>query len=166
MNEEQKNMYLAWLRDAHAMEMGLITTLEKQVAETEDKPDIQARLKDHLQETRSHATKVEGCLKRHKTDASGGKDILMQMANAAKGVMASLPHDSLVKNAMASYAAEHFEIASYTAIIAAAEALDDTETASVCADILKDEIDMANWLAEQLPDIVQEHIREMDLVEA
>lgn len=161
MNDSQKDMFLAWLRDAHAMELGLVKTLEKQVAETEGKPDIQTRLKQHLAETREHAELVEGCLRRHDAEPSGGKDVLAEVMAAVNGVMTSLPHDSLVKNAHASYAAEHFEIAGYTAIAAAAEELNDEETASVCSDIIEEEIEMANWLAEQLPNIVKEHVRSM-----
>lgn len=161
MNESQKDMFVTWLRDAHAMEMGLVTTLEKQIAETEDTPEVQGRLQEHLAETRAHASSVEACLQRHGADTSGGKDALSQMMAAGKGIMMSMPHDSLIKNAMASYSAEHFEIASYTAIVAAAEALGDDETASACSDIIEDEINMANWLAEELPGLVKAHVENM-----
>jgi ferritin-like metal-binding protein YciE len=158
MKDEQKKTYVSWLRDAHAMELGLVTMLEKQIAETADKPAIQTRLKQHLEETKRHAELVEECLKRNGSDASGGKDLISKMSAAGQGMLASLPEDSLVKNAMGSYAAEHFEIASYTAIQAAAEECGDDETSSACSTIMEDEIRMANWLAEQLPSVVKEHI--------
>ena len=51
MNEEQKSSLIAWLNDAHAMEEGLIGILEKQIEETEGKPEMQGMLRQHLEET-------------------------------------------------------------------------------------------------------------------
>lgn len=162
LNDEQHATYISWLRNAHAMELGLLTMLETQASETEDHPDIQKRIKEHLRETKRHATTVEAALKRHGEDISGGKDALSQLSSAINGMLHSLPDDSLVKNAMSSYAAEHFEISSYTALIAAAEELDDEVCVSAFEGILKEEIAMANWLAKQLPDIVKEYISSLE----
>lgn len=159
---DKTQMYHAWLRDAHAMEEALIIMLEKQIQETEHKPEIQMRLKAHLEETKEQSKKLESCLKRHGEDTSVTKDALAKFTSAIDGFFMSMPHDSLVKHAMSSYAAEHFEIASYTALIVTANDLGDTETARVCSEILNQEIAMANWLSEQLPNVVKEHMKEMD----
>jgi ferritin-like metal-binding protein YciE len=161
MNDDQKKMYVAWLNDAHAMELGLVRTLEAQIAQTNDKPDIQAKLKEHLEETKGHAEKVEACLKRHGGDPSLGKDWLAQLSALAGGMAAALPHDALIKNLHTSYASEHFEIATYTLIAAAAKALGDDETAAVCQDILVDEADMQAWLLETLGPAAVEHLETM-----
>jgi ferritin-like metal-binding protein YciE len=59
-------------------------------------------------------------------------------------------------------AAESFEIASYRALIAAARALGDEETARVCEEILRDEERMAAWLTENLPRVVQETLHRQE----
>jgi ferritin-like metal-binding protein YciE len=161
INEEQKDTYLAWLADAHAMELGLVKTLQKQARDTETKPEINSKIEEHLEKTREHAEKVEGCLRRNGGDPSTGKDVLSKMSAAIGGVTSSMTDDALVKNMHASYAAEHFEIGAYTLIAAAARELDDMETANICEDIIADEEDMANWLLDALPGAAMEHLEEL-----
>ncbi len=158
MNEKQKDTYIAWLNDAHAMEMGLVTMLEKQVEETEGDPKMQSRIKEHLEETKRHAELIESCVERHGSNVSAGKDILSKMSSALSGTSMSMMSDAIVKNVHSSYAAEHFEIATYNTLRAAAEALGDNETAEICDQILVDEEMMAGWLIEQLPIVVENHL--------
>jgi len=60
---------------------------------------------------------------------------------------------------MANYAFEHMEIAAYRILIAAAEAVGDTETARVCREILGEEEEMAGWLERNLPGVTQQYLR-------
>lgn len=161
MNDEQKNTLIAWLNDAHAMEEGLINVLNKQIEETEGKPDMQAKLREHLAETKEHAEMVRACLARYDNEPSGGKDLLAKASAAINSAGMSLADDAMVKNVHSSYAAEHFEIASYTVIRAAAMELGDTETAAVCDEILLDEQDMAAWLRDSIPVVVAEHLQKL-----
>lgn len=159
MNEEQKQSLIAWLNDAHAMEEGLITMLEKQVGETEGMPEMQARIREHLEETKRHAELVRSCHARHGTDPSGSKDLLAKVTSAVNGFGMSLTSDAMVKNVHSSYAAEHFELASYMVIRAAALELGDAETVAICDEIMEDEMRMADWLAMQIPLSVTEYLR-------
>jgi ferritin-like metal-binding protein YciE len=161
MNDNQKSTYLAWLNDAHAMELGLVVMLQKQQKETESMPEAHAKITEHLEETKRHAERIEACITRLGGDPSLGKDWLSQAGSAIGGMFASMPQDAMVKNVHSSYASEHFEIATYTLLSAAATQLGDTETAAVCEDILKDEVDMANWLLMQLPVITAKHLQEI-----
>jgi ferritin-like metal-binding protein YciE len=156
--EDNRGTYLAWLRDAHAMETGLITVLEKQAKETEKQPEMHKRIKQHLEETKMHADLMEACLKRNGGDTSKTKDFISKSTAAVNGLGMSMMGDAMVKNVYSSYSAEHMEIASYTALGAAARAMGDSETASVCEKILKDEVDMANWLIKHLPTVVTEQL--------
>lgn len=157
MNTQQKKTYLAWLSDAHAMELALIDALGKQVKETGDMPDIQNRLKEHLEETKGHAKKVEAIVKRHGGDVSTTKDVSAKISAAVQGLGMSMVEDSMVKNMLNNYAAEHMEVGSYLTIRAAALELGDTETISVVDDILEDEYAMARWAEEHIPAIVSIH---------
>lgn len=160
MNESQKETYIAWLNDAHAMEEGLITILEKQIEETKDRPEMQEQLKVHLEETRGHAQKVRACVESHGESVSGGKDYLSKATATLNGLGMSMMSDAMVKNVHSSYAAEHFEIATYTLIQAAAAELGDTAAVDMCEEILDDEIRMAEWLLTQIPVVVADHISE------
>lgn len=47
----------------------------------------------------------------------------------------------------------------YRILIAAAEAVGDAQTRSVCEIILQQEIEMANWLYEHIPTVTSEFLR-------
>lgn len=158
MNEEQKKTYLAWLRDAHAMELGLVSVLEKQIEDFKDEAEASAKLSEHLEQTKRHAELVEAAIKRHGGEPSSAKDWGSKMSAAMQGLGMSFNDDLKVKDAHASYAAEQFEIATYTLISAAAEEFGDEETVGMCSDIIAEEIDMANWLMDQLPVVAQKHL--------
>lgn len=160
MNDEQKKMYIAWLNDAHALEESLIVMLEKQIGEEND-GEMKAKLEEHLEETRRHAKLVHSCLVRYGEEPSGGKDFLGTISSAIAGLGVSMFHDKMVKNVHSSYAAEHTEIATYTVLRAAASEFGDTETMTICDEILQDENDMAQWLLQQMPTVTQEHLKMM-----
>lgn len=163
MAEDKKNTtYLAWLRDAHAMELALITALEKQAKDAEGKPVFQKRIKQHIEETKGHAAMIEECIKRNGGDTSTVKDLMGKASAAMSGVGMSMMQDLMVKNMHSAYAAEHFEIASYTVIQAAADELGDYQTSQICDDILNDEYNMADWVKEHIPDVVEEHLRKLE----
>jgi ferritin-like metal-binding protein YciE len=56
-----------------------------------------------------------------------------------------------MKNALADYASEHFEIACYRALIAAAEEADEARLIPLLEETLSEEEAMAEWLAERIP---------------
>jgi ferritin-like metal-binding protein YciE len=75
---------------------------------------------------------------------------------AVQGMMNKLLQDTLVKDAIADFAAENFEIASYKALIQSANAIGEQKVATVCEEILRDEQEMARWLEEHLSPAVNE----------
>jgi ferritin-like metal-binding protein YciE len=161
MNEEQKKVYLAWLRDAHAMELGLVTVLEKQAEDFKDEAETASKIREHCDVTKKHAEMVEECIVRNGGDVSTVKDWGSKMTAGMQGLGMSFNDDLKVKDAHSSYAAEQFEIATYTLIQAAAEEFGDEATSEVCSKIMEDEIDMANWLMENMPVVAQKYLLEL-----
>lgn len=163
-NKDQKDMFLSWLRDAHAMELSLVQNLEEQAkdADKENKLEVQRKIEAHLAETKRHAMDVESCLKRLGGSASATKDMIAKASGWTKGSMKSMMTDTMLKNALDSYADEHMEIAAYTSIIAAADELGDTETGGICARILDDEIRMADWLLTQIPMATRDVLKDQE----
>jgi ferritin-like metal-binding protein YciE/glucose/arabinose dehydrogenase len=153
---KSKDTLIGWLNDAYAMEQVLIPVLENHAEDAKDFPDVAAADRRHLEETRRHAELVKGCIERLGEKPSTAKSLLGQMLGAGQSVATGMFRDEVVKNFLSDYAAESFEIASYRALIAAARALGDEETARVCEEILRDEERMAAWLTENLPRVVQE----------
>ena len=66
-----KELVIAWLNDAHAMELGIAQVLEQHIAEAENHPAMQAGLQWHLEQTRRHAELVKGCVERMAGETSG-----------------------------------------------------------------------------------------------
>ena len=79
------------------------------------------------------------------------KSALASMSGAVQGMMNRPASDTMVKNALADYAAEHLEIASYKALIQAATELGENAVAERLTGILRQEEDMAAFLERQLP---------------
>ena len=120
---------------------------------------MKARIEQHVNETEQQAKWIEGCISRLGGDVSATKDMAgsgTAMMQAMGGIFAG---DEVVKGAMAGYTFEHFEISSYRALVAAASAAGDSETERVCEQILRQEEEMAAWLAEHLPVVAAQFLR-------
>ncbi len=157
-NDVRVERLIEWLRDAHAMEAQAETMLNKQASRIENYPDLKARIEQHIVETQNQAKLIEGCLRRYDKSYSGFKDMggkMMAMGQAMGGMMVN---DEIVKGAQMGYVFENLEIASYTILIAAAQAVGDTETQEVCERILEEEVAMAEWLRQHLPQLTQAYL--------
>lgn len=148
----------AWLRDAHAMESATVDNLDKQVERLEHYPELQGRLRQHREESRRHAEQVKHCLERLGADTSMIKDIGTRFMGKVQSYVAGATPDEVVKNCIASHAFEHFEVASYTSLIGAAEACGQPEVKQVCEEIRREDEAMADWLAQNLPNITQQYL--------
>ncbi|HYD30898.1 MAG TPA: ferritin-like domain-containing protein [Azospirillaceae bacterium] len=150
---------LAWLKDAYAMEQQAIEILEKQPPMLNDYPDMQAKVRDHIEQTRSQAERLRTCLQRHGTDTSALKTGMAQLTGNVTAMMGSMSSDAVVKQAIADYAFENFEIANYRALISAAEEAGDMETRRVCEEILREEEAMASWIEDHLPVVTRQYLQ-------
>jgi ferritin-like metal-binding protein YciE len=155
------DLLIAWLNDAHGMENALIQILEHQVKDAQDYPQVQAHLQMHLEQTRRHAQLVKDCVERLGGSTSALKTGMATLFGQMQAVSTGAAKDEMVKNALADYAAENFEVASYTALVTAAQALNDQQTAQVCQQILREDEAMARWLEQNLPMLVQQTLQQV-----
>ena len=73
--------------------------------------------------------------------------------------------DRLVIGAIADLAAEQFEVAAYTALIAAAEHAGETEVARLCRLNRGEDEEMAEWLDAQIPIVIARTLAHRHVVE-
>lgn len=146
---------IAWLNDAYSMEKGLAKNLANHAKDAEDFPEVKARTEQHIAETERHAEQVARCLALLGEKPSALKDAVGNIMGTVQGAASGMFRDELVKNVLTDYAAEHFEIAAYTSLIAAAEALGHPEIAEICTGILEEEEAMAEFLLECIPEITR-----------
>ena len=148
-----------WLRDAHAMEEQAETMLKAQAARLEHYPKLKARIEQHIGETQAQAEALSRCIDRRSASTSIVKDAAGKVMASAQGFVGMFATDEVVKGGMASYAFEHFEIAAYSALVAAARHVGDQETAEVCERILREERSMADWLASNLDEVTAQYLQ-------
>ena len=158
MNKEQRDTLTTWLKDAYAMEQGIVEVLERQIEQFEDMPEAQAKIREHIELTKTQADRVRDCVERLGDDVSHVKAGMANFLGAVQGMSTVMANDKMVKNAMADYAVEYFEIASYMANAAAARELGYDDIANVCETIIVEEQEMADWLETQLPAVVRRHL--------
>jgi ferritin-like metal-binding protein YciE len=154
-----EDFVIKWLNDAYAMETALVQVLERHAKDAEGHTQLQNRIQAHIEPTRRHADRVEETIERLGGDTSTLKTGIANIVGTLQGMSAGAAEDELVKNTISDYAAEQFEIASYRALIAAAEELGDQEMVRACQDNLREDEEMARWLERQLPTVAQEFLR-------
>lgn len=155
---EQNQQIITWLKDAHALEQSLENILQAQIREARDMPEMQQRLEQHLEETRRHRERVTAALAVFGETPSKLKTATAGFMGMMEGMSTAIFRDMLIKNIIADYAMEHFEIACYRALRVAANEAGFTEIATMCEDILKEETAMAEWLEEQIPDMTRAYL--------
>jgi ferritin-like metal-binding protein YciE len=160
-----------FLNEAYAKERQLETSLSAH-AEVATHDDYAQRLKDHLKETRSHATQLSRRIKQlggnPETVSIPGPEGLGRVAEsvseklgkakaAAQGPMHAIrgsgEQEKMLHNARVEYADEAHEIATYTVIESLATTVGDKQTAKLARDILRDEERMQKFLGDLLPEL-------------
>jgi ferritin-like metal-binding protein YciE len=159
------------LNEAYSKEKQLETALQAHIGMT-TRDDYAKRLKDHLKETKSHATQVSKRIKQlggspetvslpgpeGLTKAAESVSSAVGKAKAAAGgplhaVRGSGEQDRMLRNARTEYEQEAHEIATYTVIDSLATAVGDKQTAKLARDILREEERMQKFLIALIPDL-------------
>lgn len=155
MQNEAREMWMDWLRDAHAMEAQAETMLNAQAGRLENYPALRMRIEQHLRETTAQRESLEQLFDSLGEDVSAVKAGMGKLMALGQGLAGAFMSDEVMKGSLASYAFEHMEIASYTALIAGAEELGLNEAVAVLTPILEQERAMADWLEENLPSLTR-----------
>lgn len=151
-------VYLDWLRDAHAMEKHAESLLQAATLRLEDFPLLQARMKQYTQQTCEQQQQVKEVLKRYDSNWSALKEALGRMSAVGQAASDMLRGEEGVRIAVSSYVFCNYKVATYTALLAAAQQAADSKGIKTFQLILQDEIQMADWLLHQLPDVANEAI--------
>lgn len=158
MNTQEE--LIEWLRDTYAMEKAMEIALKKQIDSDDTLQPLRDLFEVHYVETQQHAAAVEGCLKSLGSSTSALKTTFAEAIETMKSISSTFAKDSGVKSMLASYAAEHFEIGCYLALIAGARNLNLPDIAKACEEILADEQRMADWLEANVPQAVTSYLKE------
>lgn len=157
--DQGREIYLTGLRNQHAVEKQAVELLERQVERLQNYPAMEARMREHIQESQAQARRLEELLQGLGSSHSGFKDTVMSVV----GNMAALGHmpapDEVIKNSFANYAFEHFEIASYKSLITLADAVGHSGALSALQESLREEEAMAEWIDSHLAETTLTFLR-------
>jgi ferritin-like metal-binding protein YciE len=144
------NLLNQWLRDAHAMETAAASMLTRQSSRMQGHPEFKTRFELHLRETHTQRRRLEAHLERR----SRSSDSLAK--SNSEDVEDAMDSDEMLKFATDFYVSKYREIATYRVLLATAEALEDSEMAQLCEEMLWVEDAMAAWLRIKLPELVHD----------
>jgi ferritin-like metal-binding protein YciE len=159
MANSPRDNLVSWLRDAHSMEVGTLDDLERLARRVEHYPQLKARLEQHVEETRGQERRLRELLEGMNESPSAVKEAVTKITGNLQAVIGTVFGDEMLKNAIATYAFEHFEIGNYRALIATAEQVGETRALAVLQENLRQEEAMARWLEEQLPEITRQYLQ-------
>jgi len=150
IQDEPRMFYVLGLRNAHAMETQAIQLLTRQVERLENYPEIEEKLRLHLEESKVQRTRLEEALSSLDEEHSAIKEAVLGLGGNIAALAHTAASDEIIKNTLANYMFEHFEIASYKSLIAMAEVLGHAPGESAARASLVEEERMAAWLDEHI----------------
>lgn len=151
-DDKLKDKLVGYIHDAYAMENQIIEVLQKQVDRAKEVPQIQAKIQQHLDQTRQHRARMEQCLQTYGEQPSTMKGAMTSLMGNMAGMMGGARGDTLAKDARDDYVTEHLEIVAYTMLMTTANAYGDQQTMQAAAANLRDEVEMQRWLAQHAPE--------------
>lgn len=161
-----KDTLVDWLRDAYAMESQAVEMLERQADRIKSYPEILAKVQEHIQVSNRQADRLKQCLQRLGSDTSAIKTGIAMLMGNAQSLSGIVVGDEIVKASVFNYAFEHFEIANYRALIAGAESVGEPEIARLLQQSLDEELEMAGWLEQRLPQVTKTYLERKETTSA
>lgn len=149
-SDQARTIYTTGLRNQHAVENQAIELLERQVGRLDNYPAMRERMRQHIEESREQAHRLDELLDALGTSASSIKDTAMSFVGNMAAMMHAPASDEVVKNSFANYAFEHYEIASYRALLTLAEAVGHSAALPLLGRSLAEEQAMAQWIDDHL----------------
>jgi ferritin-like metal-binding protein YciE len=158
MTSTARDLFVVGLRNAHAMEIQARELMERQSERLGDYPEVQAKVRQHLEETQGQLQRLEQCLEGCGETSSAIKDMAqsfmantMAMANAMAG-------DEILKNTFANNAFENFEIAAYKSLITMCTSAEAETARPLLEQNLAEEEKMADWIVANVEKVTQQYM--------
>jgi len=150
MPNETSEIFVTGLRNAHAMENQALAMLQPQANRIRNYPEVAAKVDQHIAETEAQIQRLEQLLGDRNEAHSSFKDTVMSVVGGVGAMGHAVADDEILKNSLANFAFENYEIAAYNSLIALARALDLREAVPLLEQNLAEEEAMAKWLHDNL----------------
>lgn len=158
MADTARDIFVVGLRNAHAMEIQARELMERQSERLGDYPEVQARIKAHLQETNQQLKRLEQCLDQCGETTSTLKDTAQSMMANVMAMTHAMAGDEILKNTFANNAFENFEIAAYKSLLTLCSEAGMESARALLEASLKEEERMAAWVNENVATITRQYV--------
>jgi ferritin-like metal-binding protein YciE len=148
--EKARDVFIVGLRNQHAVEQQAIELLERQVGRLENYPEMSERMRRHIEESKEQARRIEEILSGLGTSHSAVKDTVTSLMGNLAALGHSTATDEVLKNTLANFAFEHYEIASYLSLLTLAEATSMDRARTALNESLREEEQMAQWIQDHI----------------
>lgn len=153
-----RSVFVTGLQNAHAVEQQALALIDRQLDRLVRYPEIADRLRAHRVETEGQLRRLEEILHGLNENRSGWRDAAMSLMGNIAALSNSMASDEILKNHMINHAFENFEIATYTSLIALAEAGDFAAARPLLEATLREEEAMAAWVRDSLADLTLKYV--------
>jgi ferritin-like metal-binding protein YciE len=153
-----RSVFVTGLQNAHAVERQALALIDRQLDRLVRYPEIAERLRSHRGETESQLRRLEEILRSLSEAPSGWRDAAMSLIGNLAALSNSMAGDELLKNHIVNHAFENFEIATYTSLIALAEAGEFATAVPLLEASLAEEEAMARWVRDSLADLTLKYV--------
>jgi ferritin-like metal-binding protein YciE len=157
MVEMARDLLIVGLRNAHAMESQAHELMERQSERTSEYPEVQARLRQHLQETKQQMQRLEDCLRQFGETKSKVKDAMLSAGANLTAMAHSVAGDEILKNTFANSGFEHYEIATYKSLLALCKRA-GVDLFAPLQQSLREEEEMAKWIDSHVEDVTLQYL--------
>ena len=151
-----KDLYILELKDLYSAEKQIIVALPK-MAKAATNAKLAAGFKEHLEQTKEHAARLEKILTSHGQTTRGPKCLGMEGALKEGAEMIAEEADEEVRDAGligAAQRVEHYEMAGYGCARTYAELLGDKEGAKLLQTTLNEEADTDKKLSKLATSVI------------
>jgi ferritin-like metal-binding protein YciE len=145
-SQAARDLFITGLRNAHAMESQAQELMERQVERMTDYPNVQARLREHLEETKQQLLRLERILEALGSSPSALKDMALSFGANIAALGHAMAGDEVLKNTFANNAFEHYEIAAYKSLLALCPQANAPSAEAPLRTSLREEEQMAAWV--------------------
>ncbi len=153
-----RDTFVAGLKDAHALENQALSIMKPQIDRLEHYPEVVERLRRHVTETEGQIARLDRILSELGEQHSTFKDTGGRMMGGMAAMGHAAASDEVIKNGLADYAFENYEVASYRSLITLAEMVGLSDARVELEASLKEEEDMARWIGDHLEEITRRYV--------
>jgi ferritin-like metal-binding protein YciE len=157
-SERANSVFIEGLKNAHALERQALELMNRQVERIENYSEVKAKLEQHIQETHQQIGRLESILESLGESRSVLKDNALSLTGNLAAITHAFTQDEILKNSIANFAFENYEIAAYKSLIQLAGATGHQEAEQPLQQTLREEQAMASWVDSHLADVTHTYL--------